>query len=168
MIERLLRIRSIPSGRGSQAVSSIDHQHDCKIPALKLRADLIAPLMKQFLQYSEHHKLTGGVHSAGLYTATGEMLSFFDEIGRHNAVDKVIGDAFARNTPLHDKVLASTGRISGEIVSKALHAQLPAVISRSQPTSISIDLAKKYGLILIGRVRSLSFVVYNGIELLVA
>jgi FdhD protein len=162
MFEQLLRIRSIPSGCGSQAVS-IEYTHDT-IPAITLRADVIAPLMKEFLQYSEHHKLTRGVHSAGLYTATGEMLSFFDEIGRHNAVDKVIGDAFARNFPLHDKVLASTGRISGEIVSKALRVQLPAVISRSQPTSISIDLAKKYALTLIGRVRSSSFVVYNGIE----
>lgn len=163
MIEKLLRIRSIPSGCGSQGIG----EHQCSdrfISHIQLRAEIVLPLMKEFLNFSEHHKITRGVHSAALYTTEGERLSFFDEIGRHNAVDKVLGDALLRQIPLQDKILASTGRISGEIVVKALNARIPVVISRSQPTSISIDLARTHGLVLIGRVRATSFAVFNGME----
>ncbi len=164
MIEMLLRIRSIPSGCGSQSVIAVTCD-GFSIPGIQLRAENIITIMKEFLRFSENHKITRGVHSAALYTTSSERLSFFDEIGRHNAVDKVIGDALLRKIPLQDKILASTGRISGEITAKALNARIPVVVSRSHPTSISIDLARRYDIALIGRVRASSFTVFNGKEL---
>lgn len=161
MFEKLLHIRSIPSGCGSQTFVT-DTRSGKSLSQLRLNPEIIVPLMKEFLNFSEHHKMTRGVHSAGLYTASGERLSFFDEIGRHNAVDKVIGDALLRKIPLNNKILASTGRISGEIIAKALNAGIPVVVSRSQPTSMSIELARAHGVTVIGRVRSSTFTVFNG------
>lgn len=163
MTEKLFRLRSIPSGCGSHAMV-MEYTKGYVRSRMQLNAENILPLMREFLNYSEHHKMTRGVHSAGLYTSTGERLSFFDEIGRHNAVDKVIGDAFLRKIPLNDKILASTGRISGEITVKALSSNIPVIISRSQPTSITIELARKYGLIIIGRIRASSFTAFHGRE----
>ncbi len=164
LIERLLRIRSVPSGCGIEAAAIITKTSDLRDFKIQINASEIISIMKKFLNYSEHHKMTRGVHSAALYTATGKRLSFFDEIGRHNAVDKIIGDALLRNIALSDKIITTTGRISGEITAKAQNSGVLALISRSRPTSISIDMAKQHGLILIGAVRSSSFVVFNGKE----
>jgi FdhD protein len=161
MIDRLFRIRSIASGCG-QASSEGGGEGIAAITAVpRIRASLLTECMGTFLKLSEAHKLTHGVHSAALYSVEGERLFFFDEIGRHNAVDKVLGRALLERVEISRCMLLSTGRLSSEIVYKAVRGALPALVSRAAPTTRAVDLARRYGVLLVGGVRSSSFSVFS-------
>lgn len=93
---------------------------------------------ERVLTYSREHEATHGVHSAALYSHAGERLVFFDEIGRHNAIDKVIGYAAINGLTIEDKMICSTGRISREIAFKFINARAPVLITRASPTTLSV------------------------------
>jgi FdhD protein len=104
---------------------------------------------------------TGGLHAAGLFTGDGQLLVVREDVGRHNAVDKVIGWAAARGAlPLGGHVLMVSGRISYEIVQKALAARLPLVAAISAPTSLAVELAEAAGIALVGFLRGDTMNVY--------
>ena len=106
---------------------------------------------------------TGGLHAAGLFTADGELLCVREDVGRHNAVDKVIGWAAREGRlPLSGHLLAVSGRVAFEIVQKALVAGVPVIAAVSAPTSLAVTLAEESGLTLIGFVREQSMNVYAG------
>lgn len=108
---------------------------------------------------------TGGLHAAGLFSAKGELLVLREDIGRHNAVDKVIGWAFlAEQLPLSGHILLVSGRGGFEIVQKALTAGIPLLASVSAPSSLAVQLARELGLTLVGFLRGRRFVVYAGEE----
>ena len=112
----------------------------------------IMQLMKKFRSISRLFLETGGVHSAAL--ADREKIHLFSEdIGRHNAVDKLIGKAFLQGTPVSDKILLSSGRISGEIMTKVIRNRIPVLISRTAPTCMSITYAEDHGVTLVGFAR---------------
>lgn len=105
---------------------------------------------------------TGGLHGAGLVTAAGTLRVAREDVGRHNAVDKVIGWALARDAlPLAGHLLAVSGRISFEIAQKALAARIPIVAAVSAPTSLAVDLAERAGMALVGFARGEGFNVYG-------
>jgi FdhD protein len=117
--------------------------------------DLIARLEDKSLTFRQ----TGGVHSAAL-ADNKDLLCMYEDIGRHNAVDKVVGSAFLNRIPTHDKCLLLSGRVASEILIKAAHAQIPLVLSRSAPTGLTIDLAEDLNLTVIGFARGQRFSVY--------
>ena len=138
--------------RHPEAASPFDPEMLCELPS-KLRAAQAV------------FGRTGGLHAAALFSATGEMLVLREDIGRHNAVDKVIGWAFlSGRLPLGDHVLLVSGRGGFEIVQKAIAAGIPLLASVSAPSSLAVQLARELGLTLVGFLRGRRFVIYAGEE----
>ncbi|MEM3268770.1 MAG: formate dehydrogenase accessory sulfurtransferase FdhD, partial [Metallosphaera sp.] len=128
---------------------------------VKIKSDVIFSLPKKLRDGQSAFNVTGGLHAAGLFSTEGEMLYLYEDVGRHNAVDKIVGRLLMRNElPASSTILQVSGRIGYEIVSKAIMAGIPVVSGISAPTSYAIKIAEDSGITLIGFSRGESFNVY--------
>jgi FdhD protein len=117
-------------------------------------------LVEEFVHRSEVFEATGGVHSAALCD-TQHILVFSEDIGRHNAIDKVFGECFLKELPTNDHIVITSGRVSSEIVNKVVKRNIPILISKSAPTNRGVKLAADLDITLIGFVRGERMNIYT-------
>lgn len=131
----------------------------------KIDHDLIHLLPERLRASQDVFDQTGGLHASALFSKDGELDTLREDVGRHNALDKVIGSKFlAGDLPLSDMILLVSGRLSFELVQKALMAGIPILVAVGAPSSLAVELAKEFGMTLVGFVRDGSFNVYTGKE----
>jgi FdhD protein len=136
--------------------------------AFRISAETLCAMPEKLGTSQDIFGRTGGLHAAGLFTQEGELIVAREDIGRHNAVDKVVGWALEENRlPLSDVVLLVSGRCGFEIAQKAIVAGVPVVGSVSAPSSLAAQLARELNLTLVGFLRGRRFVIYSGEERLI-
>ena len=129
----------------------------------KIHHEKITELMKTFEKKSILYKKTGGVHSAAL--SDGEnIIAFNEDIGRHNAIDKIIGEALYKNLNMEELIVLTSGRISSEVMFKVQKMGSAVIISRGAPTGLAVQLADKWNVTLVGFVRGHRMNVYTAKE----
>jgi FdhD protein len=128
-----------------------------------IAGEIVHSLPAKLEEHQAAFRATGALHAAAIFGAQGELLCCREDIGRHNAVDKAIGSLFReRAMPLSDTILMVSSRGSFEIVQKAVMAGIPVVASVGAPSTLAVDLAREFGLTLLGFVRNGRFNVYAG------
>jgi FdhD protein len=140
-------------GRGASFYNVADVQREISIESdIKIPAFNIFKLVKEFQQRSQIYRITHGVHSAALCDIDN-ILVFNEDIGRHNAIDKIFGECLLNDIPVDNRLIITTGRISSEILLKVAVRNIPILISKSAPTNLGVKLANELGITLIGFVR---------------
>lgn len=140
-------------GRGASFYSSTDVQNQAKIESrIEISAHEVLSLVRDFQQNSHIYRTTGGVHSAALCD-TRSILVFNEDIGRHNAIDKIFGECVLKDIPTDECVVITSGRISSEMLLKVARRNIPIIISKSAPTDLGVKLANDLGITLLGFVR---------------
>ena len=129
--------------------------------SLKIKSEVIFSSVLEMQKGTRLFRETGGCHGAAIFTKKGQLISVKEDIGRHNAIDKVIGELLLYKNSFEDVFLTSTGRLTGDSVLKAVRARIPIVASLSAAVESGIRLAFAYGLTLIGFVRGARMNIYT-------
>jgi FdhD protein len=163
--ERLKRNFTISSSCGVCGKTSIESITQRIVPITsdaKVAASTILQLGAKLREAQEVFAVTGGLHACGLFDLAGKLLAVREDIGRHNAVDKIVGSALANaKLPLSNSLMMVSGRLSFEIVQKAAAAGVPILVAVSAPSSLAVELADETGITLVGFLRDASFNVYT-------
>ena len=164
-LEKRLKLL-IPSSRVILACgSTLPYEYSGKLPKiasnLKVKAEVILNGVSRLNSIAETFKKTGGVHAAAIYKSNGDLIAFAEDVGRHNAVDKVIGLGALNKIDFKECFLTLSGRLTGYIVLKAARVGLPIVASLAAAIDSGIAIAKDVGLTLIGFVRGKCMNIYN-------
>jgi len=163
LAEKLYGKRTLTSGCGKGTVfySVLDSLRINPIEGeLKISPEKLSYLMNSLQEKAKVFKATGGVHSAGL-ADQDQVLFFCEDIGRHNAIDKIVGECLQTGTPTEDKIIVSSGRLSSEIMLKVAKLKIQILISRSAPTTLCVELAESLNITLAGFVRGKRMNIYT-------
>jgi len=131
----------------------------------QVEARTVCALPARLREAQETFEQTGGLHAAGLFTPEGRLIIAREDVGRHNAVDKVIGAEFlAGHGPMPETILVVSGRASFELMQKALASGIPILVAVGAPSSLAVEVAEKFGATLIGFTKPTGFNIYTGAE----
>ena len=156
------RLITSACGRGAAFYTAADAQHPDKVEsAITITPGEVLALVKEFDKRSEIYQATNGVHSAALCD-NKNILVFSNDLGRHNAIDKVFGECIMKGIPTENRMVITSGRTPSEMVLKVAKGKIPILISVSVPTDLGIRLANDLGITIIGFVRGGNMNVYTG------
>jgi len=154
------RLIASSGGRGAAFSSALPDSYPKIESSVEISASEILALVEDFHQRSPVFEATGGVHSAAL-CSPDDVLVFSDDIGRHNALDKVFGECLLKDISTADRIIVTSGRVSSEILLKVARRRVPVIISVAAPTDVAVQLAENLGITLVGFVRGSRMNVYT-------
>lgn len=156
------RLITSACGRGAAFYTAADAQHPAKVESsVTVTPEEVLALVKEFDKRSEIYQATNGVHSAALCESEN-ILVFSNDLGRHNAIDKVFGECILKGIPTENRMVITSGRTPSEMVLKVAKGKIPILISVSVPTDLGMRLANDLGITIIGFVRGGKMNIYTG------
>lgn len=164
-VEQILSQKTVTSGcgQGTMFGNVMNKLDQLSLPKPKVKQSTLYALLNALTHHNETYKAAGAVHGCALCQDT-KILSFVEDIGRHNAVDTLTGEMWLQGETGENKMFYTTGRLTSEMVIKVAQMGIPVLISRSGVTQMGNDLAKKFGITMIARVKGHRFQIFNGVE----
>jgi FdhD protein len=150
-------------GQGTLFDPILDALYRYRLPKVSIRQSIIYALLREITRYNQVYRKAGSVHGCGLCQES-KLLIFAEDIGRHNAADAIAGRMWLDGIPGEDKILYTTGRLTSEIVLKTAQMRIPVLLSRSGITYLGLEIARDFGLTVIGRAKGMRHLIYNGEE----
>ena len=160
-----LKNRTVTTGCGQGTIfgNIMEEIGNIKLKPFRLKQSAIYELIKNLGRFNDVYKSAGAVHGCALCENT-EIITFMEDVGRHNAVDAIAGHMWLENISGSDKLFYTTGRLTSEMVIKVSQMGIPVLLSRSGITQMGLDIAKDVGVVLFSRANGKHFLIYNGAE----
>lgn len=157
-------IRTVTTACGKQHSIAYYLMNDWDLTALDfsftIKFSKILSYINEFQKSSDIYKLTRGIHSCGLYDNQG-LLYLMEDIGRHNAVDKILGYSMDQQIDLSKTILITSGRVPSDMITKIIKSRIPILVARSVPTDVAIEMANKFNITLLGSARGTRLNLYS-------
>lgn len=164
-LDKALEKKTVTSGcgQGTMYGNVMAQLENYQVPQVLLKQSDIYATLEALTHFNETYKKAGAVHGCAVCRGS-EILSFVEDVGRHNAVDTLAGEMWLKQETGDDKIFYTTGRLTSEMVIKVAQMGIPTLLSRSGVTQMGLDLAKKFGITTIARAKGLRFQVFSGAE----
>ncbi len=164
-LEQALKKKTVTSGcgQGTMYGNVMKQLEDYQVPQTKIKQSEIYTALEALTHYNDTYKKAGAVHGCAV-CKDDQVLSFVEDVGRHNAVDTLAGEMWLNKEDGGDKIFYTTGRLTSEMVIKVAQMGIPVLLSRSGVTQMGLDLAQKFGITTIARAKGLRFQVFTGAD----
>ncbi|MCG9640426.1 formate dehydrogenase accessory sulfurtransferase FdhD [Vibrio sp. Isolate34] len=164
-LEQALKKKTVTSGcgQGTMYGNVMKQLEDYQVPQTKIKQSEIYTALEALTHYNDTYKKAGAVHGCAV-CKDDQVLSFVEDVGRHNAVDTLAGEMWLNKENGADKIFYTTGRLTSEMVIKVAQMGIPVLLSRSGVTQMGLDLAQKFGITTIARAKGLRFQVFTGAD----
>lgn len=164
-LDKALEKKTVTSGcgQGTMYGNVMAQLENYQVPQVALKQSDIYDTLEALTHFNETYKKAGAVHGCAVCRGS-EILSFVEDVGRHNAVDTLAGEMWLKQESGDDKIFYTTGRLTSEMVIKVAQMGIPTLLSRSGVTQMGLDLAKQFGITTIARAKGLRFQVFSGAE----
>ncbi|SKA16357.1 formate dehydrogenase chain D [Vibrio cincinnatiensis] len=164
-VESALKKKTVTSGcgQGTMYGNVMQQLEGYQVPQTRLKQSQIYAALEALTHYNDTYRKAGAVHGCAICQAD-QVISFVEDVGRHNAVDTLAGELWLKGDTGADKIFYTTGRLTSEMVIKVAQMGIPVLLSRSGVTQMGLDLANQFGITTIARAKGLRFEIYSGAE----